>query len=63
MEAKVGDEIVVDSPRTGEEPRKGEILEVLEAGGVRHYRIRWDDGHEGIFYPGSDAHVVRLVQR
>jgi hypothetical protein len=19
--------------------------------------VRWEDGHEGLFYPGSDAHV------
>jgi hypothetical protein len=62
MEAKVGDEIIVDAPRTGGEPRKGEVLEVLETGGVRHYRVRWDDGHEALFYPGSDAHAVRLAK-
>ena len=63
MNANVGDEIVVDGPHIGDEPRKGEILEVLTAGGVVHYRVRWDDGHEAIFYPGSDAHAVRLVNR
>jgi hypothetical protein len=63
MDAKSGDEIVVNRPRTGEEPRKGEILEVLDAGGVRHYRVRWDDGQEAIFYPGPDANVVPLDQR
>ncbi|GIU86739.1 MAG: hypothetical protein KatS3mg009_1254 [Acidimicrobiia bacterium] len=60
MKANVGDEIVVDAPHTGESPRKGEVLEVLESGGVVHYRVRWDDGHTTIFYPSSDAHVVHL---
>jgi hypothetical protein len=60
MDAKVGDEIVVDGLRTGDPPREGEILEILERGGVVHYRVRWDDGHETVFYPGSNAHVVRL---
>jgi hypothetical protein len=60
MKAKVGDEIVVDAAQTGGAPREGEVLEVREAGDVLHYVVRWDDGHESVFYPGSDAHVVRL---
>ena len=63
MDANAGDEIVVDGPHIGDEPRKGEILEILTAGGVVHYRVRWGDGGERIFYPGSDAHTVRLVKR
>jgi uncharacterized protein DUF1918 len=60
MEAKVGDEIVVDGVRTGDLSRKGEILEILNVGDVTHYRIRWDDGQDSLFYPGSTAHVVHL---
>jgi hypothetical protein len=29
---------------------------------VVHYRVRWDDGNETIFYPSSTAHVVRLAR-
>jgi len=36
---------------------------VRETGGVRHYRVRWDDGHEGLFYPGADAHSVHPGKR
>ncbi len=57
---KIGDELVVDAPSIDEVVRKGEILEVLDTGGVRHYRIRWDDGHESTYFPGSDAHVLHL---
>ncbi len=60
MEAKVGDELVVDGVRTGDPTRKAEILEILQAGGVLHYRVRWDDGQEALFYPGSTTHVVHL---
>lgn len=60
MHAKVGDEVVVDAPHTGDPQRKGEILEILDEGRVVHYRVRWDDGHESLFFPGSDAHVVPL---
>src|SRR5581483_11427001 len=34
-----------------------QILETLGLPGHPHYRVRWDDGHESIFYPGSDTHV------
>jgi len=60
MRAEVGDEIVVDAPQTGGLPRAGEVLEVCDPDGVVHYRVRWDDGHETLFFPGSDAHVVHL---
>jgi hypothetical protein len=60
MRAKAGDEIVVDGPHTGDPQRKGEIVEVLGSGDVVHYRVRWDDGHETLYFPGSDAHVVPL---
>jgi hypothetical protein len=60
MDAKVGDEIVVDAVHTGEPKREGEILEIIDRGDILHYRVRWDDGRESLFYPGSTAHVVTL---
>ena len=54
---KRGDVVVVTGHRVGEPERTGEILEVLGEPGHRRYRVRWDDGHESIFYPGSDATV------
>ncbi|MCZ7536817.1 MAG: DUF1918 domain-containing protein [Acidimicrobiia bacterium] len=51
MHASAGDEIVVDGPHLGDPRRSGEVLEVLDEGGAVHYRIRWDDGHESIFFP------------
>ncbi|HEX6311780.1 MAG TPA: DUF1918 domain-containing protein [Acidimicrobiia bacterium] len=58
MHANVGDEIVVDAIEVGGPPRKGEILEVRSEDGHEHYLVRWDDGHESIFYPGSTSHAV-----
>jgi hypothetical protein len=60
MHANVGDEMVVDPMHPGEPRREGEILEVLVLGDVTHYRVRWDDGRETLFFPGSTAHVVHL---
>jgi hypothetical protein len=59
VKARVGDEVIVDGPHLGDLEKKGEVLEVRDVGGVEHYRVRWDDGHEGLFYPGSDAHSIR----
>jgi len=58
MEAHVGDQLVVES-RTVDTPRReGQILEVHGEGGTPPYVVRWSDGHEGLVFPGPDAHVV-----
>jgi hypothetical protein len=56
MQAKVGDRIVVESHKVGQARREGEILEVRGDDGSPPYVIRWDDGHEGLTFPGADAH-------
>ena len=53
-----GDVVEITGHRVGEAPRTGEVLEVLGEPGQLHYRVRWEDGHETIFYPSSDA-IVR----
>jgi hypothetical protein len=37
--------------------RTGEILETLGTPDRPRYRVRWEDGHESIVAPGSDARV------
>ena len=51
MDAKVGDRIAVESERVGQPTREGEVLEVISPGPNVHYRIRWVDGHETVFFP------------
>ena len=58
---KPGDVIVVEARRAGGTRRKGEILEVLGESGHLHYRVRWEDGAETIFYPSSDAKVEHVA--
>ncbi len=61
MRAKLGDRIVIKGHRVGEHDRDGEILEVHGTDGEPPYLVRWDDdGHEGLFFPGSDAQVEHL---
>jgi Ala-tRNA(Pro) deacylase len=55
--ARAGDVIVVNPHHLGEPERTGEILDVLGESGHEHFRVRWEDGYESVFYPGSDATV------
>jgi RimK family alpha-L-glutamate ligase len=61
--ASVGDIIEITGHTVGDAPRTAEILEVLGAEGHEHFRVRWEDGHESIFFPGNDAHIVRPKAR
>jgi hypothetical protein len=63
MKGNVGDEILVEGRTLGDPRRTGEVLEVLDTGGVTHYRIRWDDGTDCLFYPSSDTQFLRTVSR
>jgi uncharacterized protein DUF1918 len=56
--ARAGDVVAVTGHRVGETGRTGEILEVIGEPTHEHYRVRWEDGHESIFYPSSDA-IIR----
>jgi Ala-tRNA(Pro) deacylase len=53
MEVAQGELIEVSGRRVGEPARLGEVLEVLGSPGRHHFRVRWEDGHESIIYPGE----------
>ena len=56
MHAKAGDRLVIKGHYVGEPDRDALILEVRGTDGGPPYRVQWgDDGHEGLFFPGSDA--------
>jgi hypothetical protein len=61
--AHAGDLIVIEGHHLGEPRRIGEILEVLGGAEHEHYRVRWDDGRESIFTPGSDAVIQHASRR
>ena len=63
MQGRQGDELVVESPVLGTPSRRGEIVEVIGDGELQHHRVRWDDGHESVYFPGPDAHVVSTGAR
>ena len=55
MHATVGETLILKSHHVGEPDRSGEILEVRGDRGGPPYLVRFDDGHEGLVFPGSDA--------
>ena len=58
MKASKGDRLIIKGHRVGEPDRDAEILEVRGPDGGPPYVVRWsEDGHEGLFFPGSDAQV------
>lgn len=58
MKANVGDQLVTESNKVDAPRGQAEILEVRGADGAPPYVVRWADGHEGLVFPGPDAHVV-----
>jgi hypothetical protein len=58
MRAQVGDQLVVEGRTTNVPQQRGEVIEVRGEDGAPPYLVRWADGHEGLVYPGPDAHVV-----
>jgi hypothetical protein len=38
--------------------RHGLVLEVLGRPGHEHYRVRWDEEHESLFFPTEGVHVL-----
>jgi len=57
MKAAVGDRLVISATHVDGPVRDGEVIEVRGPDGGPPYLVRWSDGHEGLVYPGSDAHV------
>ncbi|HEY5845838.1 MAG TPA: DUF1918 domain-containing protein [Microlunatus sp.] len=58
MHATKGDHLIVEGKKIGTQSREGEIVEVRGQNGAPPYVVRWTDGHEGLTYPGPDAHVL-----
>jgi uncharacterized protein DUF1918 len=64
MQANVGDRIVIKGHHVGEPDRDCEVLEARGRNGEPPYLVRWEeDGHEALFFPGSDASVQPYEQR
>ncbi|WP_456285086.1 DUF1918 domain-containing protein [Microbacterium sp. JZ101] len=58
MQVKPGDRLVVEGHTDSEPRREAEVLEVRGPDGGPPFFVRWKDGHEGLVFPGADAHIV-----
>jgi hypothetical protein len=59
MQAAKGDRLHVHGRTVGQGEHVGEIVEVRGSQGAPPYLVRFDDGHEGLVFPGPDAVVER----
>ncbi|MEU1286365.1 DUF1918 domain-containing protein [Kitasatospora sp. NPDC005856] len=57
MHASVGDQLHIHSRSVGMTDQKGEIVEVRGVDGEPPYVVRFEDGHEGLIYPGPDCNI------
>jgi hypothetical protein len=58
MHAHIGDHLLVPGHKVGEASRECEVVEVLGTDGTPPYVVKWADGHSGVYFPASDAHLV-----
>ncbi len=63
MHAKAGDHLRVEGRHVGDRPLVAEVLEVHGQDAQPPYLVRWEDGHEGTFFPASDAVVEQRPER
>ncbi|MFC5201117.1 pyridoxamine 5'-phosphate oxidase family protein [Streptomyces kaempferi] len=63
MRAHLGDQLVIESPATGDGKRDGEIVGLHHADGTPPYDVHWSDTDEvTLVFPGPDAHIRHLDQ-
>jgi hypothetical protein len=60
MKAQIGDRLVVKGHTVGEAERHGEVIEVHGEDGSPPFLVKWDNGHEGLVFPGSDMTVEHV---
>ncbi len=58
MQAKVGDRLLVEGHNEIVHRREGEVVEVRGPDGGPPYMVQWEDGHQGLVFPGPDAHIA-----
>ena len=61
MQARAGDRLHMHSRTVGQPDRSAEIIEVLGAEGAPPYRVRFDDSHETVIFPGPDCTVQQAA--
>ena len=57
MRAAIGDRLHVHSRSVGQTPQLAEVVEVQGENGAPPYRVRYENGHEALIFPGPDCTV------
>jgi hypothetical protein len=57
MKAKIGDRLIMEGAHVGDGRRLGVVVALRHEDGSPPYLVRWDDGHEGLVYPGPGARI------
>jgi hypothetical protein len=57
MQATIGDTLHIHGKVVGQGEQTAEIIEVLGANGNPPFRVRYEDNHESVIFPGPDAVV------
>jgi hypothetical protein len=57
MHAVAGDRIAIPGTRVGEAGRAGQVIEVRGRDGSPPYLVQWDDGHQGVCWPGPETRI------
>jgi Domain of unknown function (DUF1918) len=64
MKAHVGDRLVLEGTRIGDQRRVGVITALRRPDGTPPYVVRWlDNDHEALVFPGPDARVEPAAAR
>ena len=63
MRAHAGDALLIRGHHVGDQDRQAVIIEVHGADGAPPYLVRWEDGHESVYFPSCDAVVEPLPRR
>jgi hypothetical protein len=58
MQAHAGDELTVRGRHQGDEDRHGTVVRVVGEDGAPPYLMRWQDGHESVFFPSAGTEVA-----
>jgi hypothetical protein len=59
MQATIGDTLHIHGKVVGRREQTAKIIEVLGANGKPPFRVRYEDDHESVIFPGPDAVVER----
>jgi hypothetical protein len=60
MRAQTGDALLIRGHHVGDHDRQAVIIEVHGTDGAPPYLVRWEDGHESVFFPSCDASIEHL---